>query len=306
LQSLGAEPEKSAAVAEEPVAGDAAYRLVLPKILRKPARLVARLEGRLPRHVGLKGTALLFAATAISGTLVGGHVLTIVSALTAWSGLAIDQIKITGQSETSEVDVLETMGIGEYPSILTFDADTARQKLESLPWVETATIRKLYPDTLRVALVERQPFAIWQDGSKVALIDKSGYRITPTIGERYAKLPMVVGKGADKRVGEFVALIEGVPSLKSRIKAGVLVSKRRWNVVLDSGLEVLLPEVDPGDALVQVVALDDGHGILSREIAAIDLRLGNRLVFRLTEEGAKARAALLKEREKAAKGKGNA
>ena len=126
------------------------------------------------------------------------------------------------------------------------------------------------------------------------------------IGERYARLPMVVGADADKRVDEFVRMIDGVPSLKPRIKAGVLISNRRWNIVLDSGVELLLPANDPADALVQVVALDDGSSILSREIAAIDLRLPSRLVFRLTEAGAAARAALLKERSKSGRKKGSA
>jgi cell division protein FtsQ len=305
LQSV-ADQSAGAATGDDASAGGSRYRLVLPKALRKPARLVNRLETHLPRHVGVKAATAFLLTTAIAGMLIGGHSVTVVSALTAWSGLAIEEVNITGQSETSEVDVLEQLAIGPFPSLLTFDVDAARERLEALPWIEQATIRKLYPDTLRVALTERQPFAIWQDGARVALIDKTGRRISPTIGERYARLPMVVGKGADKRVGEFVELIEGVPSLKARIKAGVLVSKRRWNVVLDGGVEILLPETDPGDALVQVVALDDGHGILGREIAAIDLRLPNRLVFRLTEAGAKARADLLKEREKLAKKKGNA
>ena len=47
----------------------------------------------------------------------------------------------------------------------------------------------------------------------------------------------------------------------------------------------MLPEEDPAAALIQAVALDDGHGVFSREIAAIDMRLPSRLVFRLTEAG---------------------
>ena len=112
---------------------------------------------------------------------------------------------------------------------------------------------------------------------------------------------MVVGEGADARAEEFVALMEEFPSLKPKVKAGVLVSMRRWNVVLANGVEIMLPEEDPASALIQAVALDDGHGVFSREIAAIDIRLPSRLVFRLTEEGAKVRADLLKEREKTRK-----
>ena len=98
----------------------------------------------------------------------------------------------------------------------------------------------------------------------------------------------------------FDALAFEVGLLEQRVRAGVLVSDRRWNVVLNNGIEIMLPKDDPGSALIQAVALDDGHGILSREIAAVDLRLPNRLVFRLTEAGYEAREALLKKR----KGKG--
>lgn len=304
MRALGAEPleyEGEDAAAAAP----AGHRIVLPRFLRKPARILSRVNWRMPRHIGLKGTALLFASTAVAGVAIGGHSLTIVSAVTGWAGLAIDEVEISGQSETSEVDILENLAMGDFPSLVTFDVASARERIEALPWVDHVTIRKLYPDTLQVAVAEREPFAIWQNGTAVSLIDKTGRKLSTTIGERYAKLPMVVGIGADKRVDEFVAMIDGVPTLKARIKAGVLVSNRRWTIVLDNGVELLLPEIDPADALVQVVALDDGAQILSREISAIDLRLPSRLVFRLSEDGAKARETFLKERAKARK-KGSA
>jgi len=305
LQALGAEPLEFET--DEALPAEAAgRRIVLPRFLRKPARILSRIEWRVPRHLGLKGVALLFASTAVAGVVIGGHSLTVAAALTAWAGLAIDEVEITGQSETSEVDVLDRLAIGPFPSLVTFDVDAARARIEALPFVDQVTIRKLYPDTLQVAVSEREPFAIWQNGSAVVLIDKSGRKLSTVIGERYTRLPMVVGIGADRRVGEFVAMIDGVPSLKPHIKAGVLVSNRRWNIVLDSGIELLLPEADPADALVQVVALDDGASILSREIAAIDLRLPSRLVFRLSEAGAAAREDLLKERAKAGRRKGSA
>jgi len=284
-----------------PVGAASTRRIVLPRILRGPVRRLARLEWRVPKHAGIKGLAALYLSTAVAGVIVGGHGLTIASAVTTWSGLAIEKVEITGQSETSEVDVLAGLGIGDYPSIVTFDVDAARARIEALPWVEQATIRKLYPDTLNVRVAERSAYAIWQHEGQFSLIDKAGRSITEQIGERYAKLPLVVGDGAEKRAGEFVSIVDGVPSLKPLIKAGVLVSNRRWNVLLTNGVEILLPQDDPGSALVQVVALNDGHAILSRDITAIDLRLPDRLVVRLTEAGEAARQQMLKDRDKAGK-----
>ena len=74
--------------------------------------MLSKLDWRMPRQLGLKGLISLFLVTAVAGVVVGGHELTFVSALTAWSGLAIDEVKITGQSETSEVDVLDRLRSG--------------------------------------------------------------------------------------------------------------------------------------------------------------------------------------------------
>ena len=303
MQAVGAEALRD----EVPVEADAARRLVLPRLLRKPARMLLRKDWKLPRHVGLKAMALLFLATAVAGTLIGGHLMTVASAVTAWSGLAIEKIEITGQSETSEVDILHALGIGPFPSLVTFDVGAGRAGIEALPWVKQATIKKLYPDTLQVSVVERQPFAMWQHDDKIALIDRDGAPITTDeIGEDFARLPFVVGEGAELRAGEYAELIAGVPSLKARIHAGVLIAGRRWNIVLDNGVQLLLPEQDPGAALVAVSALDGENGLLSRDIAAVDLRLADKLVVRLTDEGALQRKALLDQREKLLKkGKAN-
>jgi cell division protein FtsQ len=111
----------------------------------------------------------------------------------------------------------------------------------------------------------------------------------------------VVGEGAEKRAAEYADLVTGVPELQSRIHAGVLISNRRWNGDHNSGVELLLPEKDPGAALVAAAALDSQNNLLSRDIAAVDLRASDKLVVRLSEIGEAARKAMLDERAKLAK-----
>jgi cell division protein FtsQ len=274
---------------------------VLPPMLRRPARFLSRLEWRSPRHAGIKGAGFLFLATAITGMIAGNHTSTVLSAVTAGSGLAIDNIAITGQSETSEVDVLDALAIGPYPSLFTFDVDGARARVEALPWVAQATLKKLYPDTLEVSVIERLPYALWQQGSTVSLIDPQGAVITNEIGERYRTLPLVVGHGANTRVDEFLDLIIDHPDFIKRVRAGVLVSERRWNIVLAEAVEILLPEAEPKAALDRLVEIEGNSQLLERDIAAVDLRLPDRMVVRLTEKASLARQDVIKEREKLAK-----
>src|SRR5438045_9691451 len=140
--------------------------------------------------------------------------MSVASAVTAGSRLGIRKSEITGQSETSEVDIIRAPGIGSCRSLVTFDVGGGRAGIEALPWVKQATIKKLYPDTLQVSVVERHPFAIWQHDDKIALIDRDGAVITDDIGEDYAKLPFVVGEGAELRAGEYADVVAGVPRLK--------------------------------------------------------------------------------------------
>jgi cell division protein FtsQ len=297
LRSLGVDAIRRRLAGEE--AGEGSR--VLPRFLRGPVRAMSRMEWRAPRHFGLKAIAALFLATAATGMVLGDHTRTVISAVTAASGLSIDQVKITGQSETSEVDVLDKLAIGQFPSLFTFDLDAARTRVESLPWIAQATLKKLYPDTLEVAVVERLPYALWQHGDRVSLIDPQGRVITDQIGERYRTLPLVVGPGANARVDEFLDLILAHPDLVPRVRAGVLISERRWNIVLAEAVEIMLPEKDPAAALARVADVDAKSQLLSRDIAAVDLRLPGELVVRLSEAAFLARQEMIKEREKAAR-----
>jgi cell division protein FtsQ len=277
--------------------------LVLPRILRRPARMLQKANWRLPRYAGTAGLVLLVGATVGAGVVAGGHALDVASAVTAWSGLALEEVRITGQSRTEELDVLQKLAIGPLPSLATFDLDAARARIETLPWVADVGLRKLYPHNLDVVIREKRPFAVWQDGDALWLIDEKGTPITNAVDARYAKLPMVVGKGAASRIGEFSALIAAAPALAQRTRAGVLIAERRWTLVLDNGVEVMLPENDPTAALVTAAQLDAASGVLSRAVVALDLRETGQVVVRLDAEGVAAHAALLKGRAKSTKAK---
>ena len=176
--------------------------------------------------------------------------MTVVSAVTAWSGLAIDEVEITGQSETSEVDVLDAprhrrLSRRSSPSMSTPPARASRR----CPGSSEATIRKLYPDTLadrdhraqalRHLAARRRALAHRSQTARSSPTRSA--TATPTLPLRRRR------RAPTKRAGEFVALIDGVPVARSRrSQAGVLVSERRWNVVLDNGVELMLPEDDPG------------------------------------------------------------
>jgi cell division protein FtsQ len=297
-------PRSTKETAGDAPATEMAAGLKLSPWLRRRIRTFSRIDWRVPRHAGLKGTALLFAATGIAGIISADRVDETVTWLSSASGLAIESVKITGQTETSEIAVLNQLELPPEASLATFDLSSARERVETLPWVENATLRKVYPATLKITIDERKPYVLWQRDQTVSVIDEQGRVIGDASDTHFRDLIRVVGQGADKRAGEAIALAASASSIRSRLRAAVLISERRWNLMLDNGVTLMLPQDKPEEALAVIADLDARNGLLSKDVISVDLRLGNRMFVRLTPEAAERRTVEIKEREKLAKRKG--
>ena len=112
---------------------------------------------------------------------------------------------------------------------------------------------------------------------------------------------MVVGKGAEYGAHAFLDLVRNFPEIAQATESSVLVAERRWNLHLKSGVEVLLPEIEPDRALRTLVELDRSKKLLSRDIVLVDLRLSDRVTVRQSDGAGAAREQALKVLEKAKK-----
>jgi cell division protein FtsQ len=280
-------------------------RFVLPRVLRKPVRFVGRLcngEYEPPRNIGIIATAVFLSSSVLYGAWLGGQIPSSAQAVTARLGFAVDQVRVSGNKETSEIDILDRLDLDGWTSLIGFNASTARERIAMLPWVNVASVRKIYPAELEVRIEEKQPFAIWQHGSQLAIIERDGSVIVPFDGSRHAVLPLVVGVGAEKGA-DFVEKIGRYPELASRVKGFIRVAERRWDLRLENGITIRLPENGEDAAIAEVLRLDREDGLLSRDIAVVDLRVEDRIVVRLTPEALERRTTLLAEQAKAAKKK---
>ncbi|WP_295809365.1 cell division protein FtsQ/DivIB [uncultured Nitratireductor sp.] len=276
--------------------------VVLPRWLRRPARFMQRVDAgevEAPRYGATIATAVLLGATAIYGTLAGGHLPQVLQSVTARTGLAITQVHVVGNQETSEIDVLQEVGLNGWTALVGFDVGEARTRLAGLPWVEGVAVRKVYPATLEVDITEKTPFAIWQHGNELSLIEKDGAVIASFDGGRYAGLPMVIGRGAREAGPAFIATVARHPSIADEVRAYIRVGDRRWDLRLKNGVTVKLPESDEALTLATLAALDRKNGLLSRDITSVDMRLPDRMAIGLSDEAVKAHQEAMRERYKA-------
>nr|WP_280518865.1 cell division protein FtsQ/DivIB [Shinella curvata] len=274
---------------------------VLPRPLRRIVRfLVSLAAGRIniPRHAGSMATVAFIGATGLYGMSLGGHSQDFAQASTTAIGFAIEDVKVSGNRETSEIDILERLGLDGTTSLVALDVKEARQKLTELPWVEDASVRKVYPGTIEIALKEREAFAIWQHGTDLSLIEKNGSVIAPLRDNKFSSLPLFVGRDAETAAASFADEFDSWPELKSRVKAYIRVAGRRWDLRLDNGIVVKLPEHNVPRAMDMLASLDASERLLERDIAAVDLRLEDRTTVQLTEGALERRTKAVEQRAK--------
>jgi cell division protein FtsQ len=260
---------------------------------------------RWPRGVGIAGTVVVILASLAYGAIKGDHVPSIIAALkdardgaANAAGFRIVSVALAGQHHVSREEVLAAAGVTGTTSLLFLDVEQTRERLKTNPWIADATVLKLYPGELQIGIKEREAFALWQKDGQVYVIADDGTVLEPYVSPRLIELPLVVGRGAETRAKEFLALLDRYPALRAFVRATVLVGERRWNLRLKNGIDVRLPETDIAPALARLVALDKEKNLITRDIVAIDLRLPDRVTVRLSEAAAQARIDAAKDKLK--------
>lgn len=210
--------------------------------------------------------------------------------LSASAGLAVENVEVEGRLVTPAPLLLAALGVHRGEPILFFDAEAARERLERIGWVKTASVERLLPGTILIRIVERQPFARWQNDGRTVVIDRDGVVLSPGDPARYRTLKLVVGPGAATRAGALFDMLTLEPALARHVVAAVRVRERRWDLKLDNGITVRLPEHQPAAAWRELAELERQDHVLDKALVAIDLRLADRVVFQLTPAAAAARA----------------
>lgn len=239
------------------------------------------------------GTVAFVIFTTIFGALwLGGYLPAIKQAGADFkrdrlmaAGFVVERVDVMGEGRLREDDVRRALGI--YPGQYFFEPDLkdAKARVESLSWVDHALVRRLWPDRVVVQIIERKPYALWQNEGLIKLIDADGTVISDANPALFTGLDLIVGEGAADAAPEFQAELTALPDLEARLDAMIYVNGSRWDLLLDNRqTRVKLPAAGRQAALSKLLKLQDQTQILDREIAVIDLRLSDRIT--LTPMGA--------------------
>lgn len=199
-------------------------------------------------------------------------------------GMTVQQVILEGRRNTPTDMIRAALGVSRGDPILDFSPEAARTRIETIAWVQTAHVERRLPGTILVRIEERRPFAIWQNNTRFVIIDREGRVVAADGLDQFGPLPLLVGPGADSAGPALHDILKREAEVADRVQAMVRIHERRWNLRLHNGTDVLLPEGAEAAAIQRLAELQREARLLDRPLAAIDLRLPDRLVLRPTRQ----------------------
>ncbi|WP_375691397.1 cell division protein FtsQ/DivIB [Pseudooceanicola sp. LIPI14-2-Ac024] len=199
----------------------------------------------------------------------------------------VNLMAVEGATTSVEQDIREVAAVDFPVSSFDLDLEGLRATIADIPAVASVSLRVRNGGVLDVIVTERQPMVVWREAEGLALVDREGV-VVGGIQARLdrADLPLIVGRGADVAVPEALDILAAARPILGRVRGLVRVGERRWDVVLDRGQRILLPEAEPVRALERVIALHQAQEMLDRDVAAVDMRLAHRPTIRMNPEAA--------------------
>lgn len=198
----------------------------------------------------------------------------------------VSLMAIDGASEPVANAIRAMLPVTLPASSFRLDLAALRATIAQIDAVASAELYIRKGGILQVTVAERQPAVLWRTASGLEMLDPTGHRVA-TLLDRTARpdLPVIAGEGADARVAEALEIFEAARPIHARIRGLVRVGARRWDIVLDRGQRILLPEAGQVEAVRRVIALDQAEDMLARDLTIVDMRNSNRPTIRIAAPG---------------------
>ncbi|WP_119717310.1 cell division protein FtsQ/DivIB [Cognatilysobacter tabacisoli] len=205
--------------------------------------------------------------------------LPVVAVLNGWIGAGhwpLTRLRASGEFERVDAAALrETLLPYARSGFFAVDLAAAQAAVSTLPWVETAEVRKRWPDVLEVRVVEHRPFAHW---GRDRLLSEHGRLFAAKGASVPGNLPQF--DGPDARVGEVVALYNESRALLAPVgidvRAVELDPRGSWSLRLDNGAQVVVGRSEARARLARFVRLmPQLLGQQEQRLVRADLRYTN-------------------------------
>ncbi|KAH8298977.1 hypothetical protein KR044_006306 [Drosophila immigrans] len=194
------------------------------------------------------------------------------------SRLPLSRLVVTGERHyTTNDDIRQAiLALGAPGTFMTQDVDVIQQQIERLPWIKQASVRKQWPDELKIHLVEYVPVARWND---LHMVDAEGKAFSvPAERAGKQKLPLLYGpEGSEQDVLEgYRAMSATLAASKYTLKMAAMTARHSWQLALDNDVRLELGRDDRNGRLQRFIelypVLQQQGQAESKRVSYVDLR----------------------------------
>ena len=196
----------------------------------------------------------------------------------------LNEIKING-SDKSNINLIKEEIYNHASDLLSLDLHEIKEIIEQEKWIKRVNLKKIYPSTLVLDIIENNPYAILRDKEKYYLLDIDGTIITEK-NKDYELENFIIISGDESPLalkGLIKELNIHFHELISQLSKLDFVEKRRWNLTLKNNLLIKLPDSEVDNALKNLKNLFIEERVLQSNIIEIDLRIEGRASLRVDE-----------------------
>ncbi|MDC9597744.1 cell division protein FtsQ [Xenorhabdus anantnagensis] len=177
----------------------------------------------------------------VVGTIIWGGWMTL-DWMKDSSRLPLSKLVLTGERHyTTNDDVRQAiLSLGSPGTFMTQDVNVIQENIKHLPWIRQVTVRKQWPDELKIHLVEYVPYARWND---TKLLDAEG-RVFSLPMERNAnkQYPKLYGpEGKQKEVLDgYHTMARFLKEHQIKLKTVIMTARNSWQLILDNNIRLEL------------------------------------------------------------------
>lgn len=196
----------------------------------------------------------------------------------------IELMKINGATEALDQQVRSALNLQFPLNSFELELPKVKDQIEQIEAVKTASLFLRSGGLLEVDIDQRMPVVLWRTGRELDMLDANGER-TGVLTSRLDRLdlPLIAGEAAEEHIAEALELYALAKPIEGRLRGLRRMGMRRWDMILNRGQTIQLPEENAHDALNRVLALHAAQKILARDVVTIDMRDATRPILRLTD-----------------------
>ena len=198
------------------------------------------------------------------------------------NGFIIKNIEISGARHIDKDDIIKIINTHNDINIFNINTKNIYREIKNNTWIKKASIKIIYPDSIKILLTEKKPIAIWQDRFENSLVTKTGDVIfEKNLHEFKSYLPIIIGQNAHKNIHSILNILGSDKEFIKNIWSLTFVNERRWDIHFNQGLTIRLPSKNVKKAWEKFAHLNQKFNILSLSLTEIDLRNSDQILGKI-------------------------